>query len=42
MKAYSAKPERLYIIKDGKITFKGGPGPYSYALEELDDALRKI
>ncbi|EDV23173.1 Type I iodothyronine deiodinase [Trichoplax sp. H2] len=42
MRAYSAKPERIYIVKDGRIAFKGGPGPFSYALDEIDDALRKL
>lgn len=36
MTKFSAWPERLYIIKDGKIVFKGGPGPFWYCLADID------
>lgn len=42
MTTYSAYPERLYLIKDGKIVYKGGPGPYCYCLEELEEYLKKL
>jgi len=38
---YEAFPERLYIIEDGKIAYKGGPGPMQYNVEEVDAWLKK-
>lgn len=39
-KAYSAFPDRLYIIdKDGKIAFKGGRGPFGYQPTILEQTL---
>jgi len=32
---YDAFPERLYIIENGIITYKGGPGPFDYKLEDV-------
>lgn len=40
--AYGATPERLYIIKDGKILYQGGVGPFLYDLSELSGYLNKI
>ena len=34
-KAYGAFPERLFIIRKGKIVYEGGMGPYNYDLEEV-------
>ena len=34
--AYSAIPERLAVILDGKIAYMGGKGPYDYSLPEVD------
>ncbi|RDD42456.1 Type I iodothyronine deiodinase [Trichoplax sp. H2] len=42
LKTYSSMPERLYIIKDGKVAYKGGPGPYCYSLEEMEEHLQKL
>lgn len=45
--AYSAWPERIYIVDpDGKIHFRGGPGPYEFdpgvARASLVDLLRAV
>jgi len=32
---YKSLPERLYIIEDGKISFRGGRGPNGYRLFEV-------
>lgn len=40
-KAYSALPERLYIVKDGTIVYKGGPGPFRYNLKAVEDWLKQ-
>ena len=39
---YSAAPERLYIIKNNRVNYKGGPGPMCYDLEELELHLQQI
>ena len=30
--AFEARPERLYIVENGRIAFRGGVGPYQYSL----------
>lgn len=40
-KAYGAFPERLSIIRQGKIVYEGGMGPYNYDLEEVRGWLEK-
>jgi len=37
--AFEAWPERLYVVKDGKIVFKGGPGPFGYDIDALESWL---
>ena len=38
--AYSAWPERIYIIgADGRIAYKGGPGPWGFDPAEAAEAL---
>ena len=38
---YAAWPERLFLIgKDGNIAYSGGPGPFEFRPDELDDAIR--
>ncbi|XP_060602531.1 type I iodothyronine deiodinase-like [Ruditapes philippinarum] len=32
---YASLPERLYVILDGKIVFKGGLGPFDYRPEAV-------
>ena len=35
-RAYTAWPDRLYVVgQDGKIGFKGGPGPSGFRVPEL-------
>ena len=36
---YNAWPERLYIVLDGVIVYKGGMGPNDYKLNEVHDWL---
>lgn len=38
---YDALPERLYIIQNGIIAYKGGPGPYDYDLIEIEKWLKQ-
>ena len=38
--AYAAKPDRIYIVKNGKIEFIGAPGPLSINPEALEMRLR--
>ncbi len=40
MQAYNAFPDRLYLIgKDGRIAFKGDPGPWGFKPDELEAAI---
>ncbi len=42
MKTYEAWPDRLYLVgKDGKISYKGGKGPFNFSPDELDAEIRK-
>ena len=36
---YESWPERLYVIKDGLVVYKGGPGPFQYSPGELREWL---
>jgi hypothetical protein len=41
-KAYAAWPDRLYLIgRDGRIAYKGGPGPMGFKPAELDAAIKR-
>jgi len=41
-KAYSAWPDRLYVVgADGRIAYKGKPGPFGFKPEELEVAIRE-
>jgi len=33
---FAAWPERIYVILDGKVAFKGGPGPFGYDIDALE------
>ena len=33
---YSARPERLYVISEGKVAFQGGRGPLLYSVAEVE------
>jgi len=39
---YDAWPERLYIIIDGSIVYKGGIGPFEYKIWEVQEFLEKM
>ena len=38
--AYQAWPERLYIILDGVVVYKGGVGPFHFDLDEVAQWLK--
>ena len=40
--AYGALPERLFIIRNDKVAYKGGEGPYFYDIDEMEKKLREI
>ncbi|KAK7079090.1 Responsible for the deiodination of T4 (3,5,3',5'- tetraiodothyronine) [Halocaridina rubra] len=40
-RAYGGMPERLYIVLDGVIVYKGEQGPYGYKLREVEEWLTK-
>ena len=40
-KLYGSTPERLYIVQDKKVVYKGARGPHGYKLEEIDQWLNK-
>lgn len=37
--AFEAWPERLFIIADGKVAYRGGEGPFDYKTEEVAEWL---
>lgn len=39
--AYHAMPERLYVVLDGVVMMQGGPGPFKYTVEEINNWLAK-
>jgi hypothetical protein len=42
-KAYAGWPDRIYVIdKNGKIAYKGQPGPRGFKPDEAEDALKKL
>ena len=39
---YGAWPDRLYLIgKDGRVAMQGGPGPFGFNPDDLEDAIRE-
>ncbi len=39
--AYAAWPDRLYLVdKKGKLAYVGGPGPFEFSPDQLEDAIR--
>lgn len=40
-KAYAAWPERLYVVLDGVVVYKGGLGPDDYRVEEVEAWIAK-
>ncbi|MBN83039.1 MAG: deiodinase [Planctomycetaceae bacterium] len=41
-RTFDAMPDRLYIIRDGKIAYKGGHGPRGFDVAELESALVRM
>ena len=40
-RAYGAHPDRLYLIgRDGKVSYRGGPGPGGFLPDELESAIQ--
>jgi len=40
--AYAAWPDRLYLVDEkGKLAYCGGPGPFQFSPDELEDAIRE-
>lgn len=39
---YDAWPERLYIIVDGSVVYKGGIGPFDYKIWEVQEFLENL
>jgi len=37
--AFGAWPERLYVLNKGKVVYQGGPGPFQYDIDELEQFL---
>ena len=38
--AYEAWPDRLFLVgRDGRIAYKGGPGPWGFLPDELEEAI---
>ncbi len=33
---YAAWPERLFVVVDGVVVYKGGPGPFGYVLSDVE------
>uniref|UniRef100_A0A8C8VQR3 Iodothyronine deiodinase n=1 Tax=Pelusios castaneus TaxID=367368 RepID=A0A8C8VQR3_9SAUR len=38
---YAALPERLYLLREGKIVYKGGVGPWNYHPQDIRAILEK-
>ncbi|XP_075395965.1 type I iodothyronine deiodinase isoform X2 [Tenrec ecaudatus] len=39
---YAALPERLYVLQEGRVLYKGKPGPWNYHPEEVRAVLEKL
>lgn len=40
--AYAAHPDRLYLIgRDGRVAYRGGPGPFGFLPDELEEAIQR-
>ena len=41
--AFAAWPDRIYVIdKDGKVAYKGKPGPGGFRVGEAEEALKRL
>jgi len=39
---YYALPDRLYLVgRDGRIAYRGGPGPFGFVSADLEQALQR-
>ena len=39
---YYALPDRLYLIgSDGRVAYRGGPGPFGFVAADLETAIEK-
>jgi type I thyroxine 5'-deiodinase len=39
---YYALPDRLYLIgREGRVAYRGGPGPFGFVAAELEEAIEK-
>jgi hypothetical protein len=42
-RAYAGWPDRIYIVdKDGRIAYKGAPGPAGFRPKEAEESLKKL
>jgi hypothetical protein len=42
-KGYAGWPDRIYVVDgDGKIAYKGGPGPGGFKPADAEEALKKL
>jgi hypothetical protein len=42
-KAYAAWPDRIYVVgENGKIAYKGAPGPRGFSSDELESFLKNL
>ncbi|CAM5162688.1 unnamed protein product [Natator depressus] len=39
---YAALPERLYLVQEGKVVYKGGVGPWNYHPQDIRAILEKL
>jgi hypothetical protein len=41
--AFAARPDRIYVLdSDGKVAYKGGPGPRGFKVDEVPPVLKKL
>jgi len=39
--AFAALPERLYVVREGRVVFEGGIGPFDYDISKVEEFLKK-
>lgn len=40
---FAAWPDRIYVLdRDGKVAYKGGPGPRGFKMNEAEAAVKKL